>query len=66
MIFVCTDFKGRWPVGTAAVIEAEDERTARRLLADELERAGLVQDENYPPSVKPFAGPVEILNDGDY
>jgi hypothetical protein len=43
-VYYTTDFTGRWPVGTCAIIVADDEDSARSLLAAELERIGLRQD----------------------
>ena len=33
-VYTSTDFTGRWPVGTAAVVVAEDEIQARWLLSE--------------------------------
>lgn len=40
-VFTCTCFKGHWPVGTAAVVIAEDREKAATLLNVELEKQGL-------------------------
>ncbi len=39
--FYTTDFDGHWPVGTAAVVVAETEKGAERMLQAELKRVGL-------------------------
>lgn len=43
MIFTCTNFAGHWPVGTAAVIIAFDEKQAKDLLLSTLAHQGLGQ-----------------------
>lgn len=40
-IYTCNTFKGHWPVGTSAVVIADDEKEARQLLSDELVKDGL-------------------------
>lgn len=69
-VFANIAFKGRYPVGTSAIIIAESEKHAVELLSDELFRRGL--DQNIPireadmieiDVVNPMAS---ILNDGDY
>ena len=40
-VFVCTDFEGHWPVGTSAVIVAENEEQARQQLIEGLKQEGL-------------------------
>jgi hypothetical protein len=64
-VYVCNDFTGYWPVGTAAVIVANGEVAALNLLHGELEKRGLPvsgtvhEIETYDPSVT-------ILCDGNY
>ena len=75
MIFTNTEFTGHWPVGCAAVVEADSADQAAMLLMLELEKVGLGQ------SVSAFdmqrfitreevscntATGVIILNDGNY
>ena len=40
-IYFTTDFEGHYPVGTSAVIVAQDKGHARRLLEKELKKCGL-------------------------
>lgn len=68
-VFAFTGFKGHWPVGTAALVIAEDMNEAARLLSDELADRGLGQiiDVKEAVEVNPSAGKgVRILLDGDY
>jgi hypothetical protein len=68
-IYTCNDFRGAYPVGTAAVVVARDKATARKLLTAELVKRGLLQ-----PSEGGFTlnivlddeDAVIILNDGNY
>lgn len=39
-VFTCTNFEGTWPVGTAAVVVAEDESEAAKTLGLELAQTG--------------------------
>lgn len=66
-VFVVVGFKGKWPVGTAAVVVAKDATAARKLVDVELRKRGL----------PPLAGDklveldtrkagATILLDGDY
>jgi hypothetical protein len=64
-MWVCTDFKGHWPVGV--VICAKSRKMAIALLLQELESRGLPQ--KGVPHVSELLlkdGDVEILNDGEY
>ena len=65
-LFVSTDFQGRWPVGTSAVVTATDEAEARKVLAAELETAGLPPSEFTLQEVATDVISARILNDGDY
>lgn len=40
-VYVSTDFEGHWPVGSAAVVVAENESDAATLLSAELLKHGL-------------------------
>lgn len=68
-VFTCSDFKGHWPVGTAAVIVAETRTDAQRQLFDELRKLGLADKQEGQPTLvevtlkRPKA---IILCDGDY
>lgn len=68
-IFTCTNFKGHWPVGSAAVIIAENESDARSELWNTLKSRGLGNDD---PSkwelieIEPTSTQIRILCDGQY
>jgi hypothetical protein len=65
-VFWATDFNGHWPVGTAAVVVADDLPTARNLLAEDLKRQGLdIGDAELTP-LDTTRDVVLILNDGNY
>ena len=64
MIWTCNTFTGYYPVGTAAVVEAETAEQASAKLVVELDKIGLPQRE--PPRMVPFYGGVVILDDGNY
>jgi hypothetical protein len=64
-IYTCTTFTGHWPVGTAAVVQAETQAEAAELLQDALSEAGLPQDV-HPEQMELLQVPALILNDGDY
>jgi hypothetical protein len=67
-IYINTDFRGHWPVGTAAVVTADTPERAAQLLEVALAARGLIQ----PVKAEDMRmyGPkhesVEILLDGDY
>lgn len=66
-VFTTTNFKGYYPVGTAAVIVAETEEEADRLLIESLSKMHLIQDE--PPELKEVDTSVphaSVLLDGNY
>ncbi|MFY2843600.1 hypothetical protein ACOTJF_18080 [Achromobacter ruhlandii] len=67
-IYLQTDFRGHWPVGTAAIVAANTPERAAQLLEAALDLRGLVQI--IPPeSLIPLSSKqefVEILCDGDY
>lgn len=66
-VFTCKDFKGLYPVGTAAVIVARDSMHASDLLYAELERLKLKQDKPISlPELNITEPSVLILNNGDY
>ena len=74
--YVCTNFKGHWPVGTAAVMVANDRGHALRLLTAELDKHGLEPvkaDAEGPLTLDDIEGPLNlaapgarILLDGNY
>lgn len=66
--YACTDFKGHWPVGTAALVRASDPTEAAELLNVELKSIGLPGDAK-PEGMKRFpvkGETVRILLEGDY
>lgn len=68
-VFTCTNFKGLYPVGTAAVIVAHSKAEAKKELLQELKTAGLKQDEDFKPEIQELyllVPQCEILNNGDY
>jgi hypothetical protein len=68
-VFTCTNFKGRWPVGVAAVITAETREEALRELQEALEVADLPQEGEASlqlVEVDLTVPGVDILLDGDY
>ena len=65
--FTNISFVGHWPVGTAAVVHAEDERQAASLLETALEKAGLPQKIDPAMMVEiPQGECAVILADGNY
>lgn len=40
-VFVCSDFEGHYPVGSAAVVVAQNKTHAENMLNEELVRCGL-------------------------
>ena len=66
-VWICDDFEGYWPVGTAAVIAAETEDEALALLDAELKEHGLPQSASVTvyrfSQDKPQA---YIIRDGNY
>ncbi len=69
-VYTCTNFRGRWPVGTSAVVVAVDELAARMALESALHESGLKHKasdgELILEEVQMIAGSVRILQDGDY
>lgn len=67
-VYACTDFRGRYPVGSCAIIMATNVEEARKLLLAQLTLAGLSHDPGHVPQMirlrrtKPA---VVILLDGD-
>ena len=69
LIFICTNFSGHYPVGTAAVIVAKNAAEASLNLKAELLCIGLDQEEGWTPELKlvePTTPKVIILRDGNY
>lgn len=69
-IYTCTDFKGHYPVSTAAVVIAQDRESAAAKLNGDLRNLGLPGDatqESMIPLIPDPNYPVcRILCDGDY
>lgn len=66
-VWVCVDFEGFYPVGSAAVVVAKDEETARTKLREALEDHGLGdQDEFKLTEVLVDVPGAIILVDGNY
>lgn len=68
-IYTCNAFKGFYPVGSAAVIEAADAAQAARLLNARLHDIGLAGDvleSDMIPFPKHDRESVRILCDGNY
>jgi len=66
--WTCNCFEGYWPVGTAAVVIADNIDIAKSLLEDELSKSGLtqeIQNEDLIPLPTKHRY-VRILCDGDY
>lgn len=66
-VFVCTDFTGHWPVGTAAVVIAPTMEDAGKLLRKELENHGLDPNDEFTlTEISNHEPKAIILNDGNY
>ena len=66
-VFTCNNFKGHYPVGSAAVIIAYNETEAMVLLNRELSGLGFKQDETLIVKELNLSSPkVVILCDGNY
>lgn len=66
-VWVCVDFRGFYPVGSAAVVVAKDEAAARTKLREALEDHGLGdQDEFKLTEVLVDVPGAIILVDGNY
>lgn len=68
-IFVCTNFRGYWPVGVASLVIAKDKREAKKLLDQKLRDAGIPieGDGDYTLTEINIDSPgAVILNDGKF
>lgn len=67
-VYAYTGFRGHWPVGTSAVVVAEDRDMATVLLETKLKEIGLPQTlDRQAFMVVSIVSPVAvILQDGDY
>lgn len=68
-IYSCTSFKGRWPVGTAAIVRAKSKEEAAHKMNCALAEANLPQDNPVlPENMVKFkkSQDVDILMNGDF
>jgi len=67
-LYYCNTFKGHWPVGTSAIVFAENEEMAIHRLLQTLEVYHLPQEETPKMVHVPFPAEPEtiILQDGNY
>ena len=67
-VYTCNEFEGHWPVGTAAIVVANDKRQAVRLLKAELKKSGLEQEISAKKLhlVSTVTPTVIVLRDGEY
>ena len=66
-VFYCTTFEGVWPVGTAALIVAENTDDARILLKNKLKSIGLdLKSDNALVEVDASEPKAIVLCNGDY
>ena len=65
-VFVCNTFEGHYPVGTAAVIVAENEAQARELLIADLKARNLFVSDFDVWELHTGSPAAYVLQDGDY
>jgi hypothetical protein len=65
-VFYSDDFPGHWPVGTSAVVVAEDEQQARHLISEELKNHGLSFEGCTLEEVDTATAHAIIIQDGEY
>jgi len=67
-VFTCNNFYGHYPVGSAAVVVADDVNVAKQMLLDELRRVGLDPGDRKLEMIQVHTSKprVIILVDGDY
>lgn len=71
-VFYTTEFSGHWPVGTAAVVVAENAEQAYLMLKEELKNhsIGLAGQDDFDASsfseLNTRYATAVVLNDGDY
>jgi uncharacterized protein YggL (DUF469 family) len=62
-VYYSNNFSGHWPTGTSAVVRAENEQEAVRMLDEALQQNGL----KFDGTLTEFRGKgVVVLQDGDY
>lgn len=67
-VYYCNDFRGHWPVGSAAIVAAHHKQEAADLLMAQLIKRGLEQEVK-PEQMVPFyidTPRALVLLDGDY
>lgn len=66
-VYTCNSFSGHWPVGSAAVVIAESDEEAAKMLEERLSEIGLKQDIDESQMIQASTEKqVIILCDGDY
>lgn len=65
-VWICSDFEGFWPVGTASIVMAESSEQARALLQAALKERGLPESEFTLIEVDLTTPHAIILRDGNY
>lgn len=65
-VFTCNDHEGYWPVPTASVIIAENEKEARDMLHEQLLEKGLNKEDFTLVEVNTSIKQVITLSDGEY
>jgi hypothetical protein len=68
-VFTCNNFRGHWPVGTAAVVVARNKEEALSLLLAALEQDGLSNQKDIELRLDQLfltAPQAYILNNGEY
>lgn len=66
-VFTCDDHKGYWPVPTASVVIAKNEKEAHEMLKKELKETHGIEDDDFTlKELNPKKRQVEVLSNGDY
>lgn len=67
-VYINNSFTGHWPVGTAAVVVAQNSVMAAEMLEEELKKQDLSQkiDPKAMERLSTYRPSVTILNNGDY
>lgn len=66
-VYTCNSFSGHWPVGSAAVVIAESDEEAAKMLEERLSEIGLKQDIDESQMIQASTEKqVIILCDGDH
>jgi len=66
-VFTCTTFNGHYPLGTAAIVVADDQGRARKMLGRELVKAGLsLRKEDEVLELDMEAPHAKVLCDGNH